>query len=113
MKVSLRLLLGIVSILPFVVSVFFIGTIFYLVRTDPQVLEEFFVSLHPLAGLIINIGLFSVAYGPVVFYVIHAGRNPDLADRKAVWIILMIFLGAFAMPIYWYLFIWQDSYYES
>jgi hypothetical protein len=55
----------------------------------------------------------ALSYGPVVLYIILAGMNTRLRDRKAVWILLIVFLGFIGIPLYWYFFIWQDGGYDA
>ena len=45
-----------------------------------------------------------------IFYIIHAYRSEQVnGDKKVIWIILLLVGGMFAMPIYWYLYIWHDE----
>lgn len=44
----------------------------------------------------------------VVFYVIHLFRNGRIEpNMKAVWAVVLLMGGLFAMPAYWYLYFWR------
>lgn len=45
-----------------------------------------------------------------IFYIVNAFRNPRVAkDKQIMWAILLFAFGMFAMPAYWYLYIWRDD----
>lgn len=112
MKNWLRLILGVVACLPLLVFLLIVGAIVYWIQYPSQQVMEWILT-HPVHLLFINLFLFLATSGPLVFYIIHAGLNPGLADRKGPWILLMVFLGYFMMPVYWYQFVWHDSYYDA
>ena len=107
-----KLILGILAILPLIVTCAMFGAIFYLVRTDDWRIFQYSLD-NPVAIPVFNLALLILLYGPNIFYLVHAGRNPNLHDRKVAWIILMVLFGVFAMPIYWFQFIWRAAYYEA
>jgi EamA domain-containing membrane protein RarD len=48
--------------------------------------------------------------GLIVFYVVHAARSPAVPDhQRAVWIVVVCVANAFAMPVYWWLFVWREG----
>ena len=112
MKTWLRLLLGVIAFLPLLFFVLMVGAIIFWIQAPSQeVIEWVFANAAVLT--IVNLVLLVVGNAPLVFYIIHAGLNPFLADRKGPWILLMVFLGFLVIPVYWYQFIWHDSYYEA
>lgn len=63
----------------------------------------------------LRIGLFGPLYIALVlvllaFYMIHAWRSSRVpAEKKRLWLGALLFLGVYAMPVYWYRFIWKQS----
>lgn len=110
MKVYGKVLLGFLSVLPLVSAILFFGSFIYLYQTNSNDFFEFVIT-RPELVTIFNVLFSFSAYGPFIFYIVHAARNPNLADRRVAWILLIVFLGFFVMPFYWYMFIWHDSYY--
>ena len=47
--------------------------------------------------------------GLTVFYIVNVFRNDRVEkDKKALWAVVIFMGNAFAMPVYWYLFIWPE-----
>ncbi len=111
MKLSVKILYGLLAFLPLATVIIFLGSFIYLIQTNEKEFFDYLID-HPGIVTIFNLLILIPAYGPIILYIIHAARNPDLADRKPAWIILIVLLGGLAMPFYWYKFIWQDGYYE-
>lgn len=45
----------------------------------------------------------------IVVYVVSVVNNPRLDQTmRIIWILLTLFGGAFAMPVYWYLYLWRN-----
>jgi hypothetical protein len=109
---STKIILGFVASLALLVPILSIGGVFYLFAYRP---DEFigWVIRHELLFLVLNLLLMALSYGPVVLYIILAVINTRLRDRKAVWILLIVFLGFIGIPLYWYFFIWQDGGYDA
>lgn len=116
MQRKTRVLLGILAILPSVLSLAAMATIVYVAVSSPTILDNFVVDLdHYLpAFFVVNIFLSVLVYGSLIYFIIHAARNPALENRRAAWIVLMVIcMGSIVIPIYWYMFIWHESYYET
>jgi hypothetical protein len=46
----------------------------------------------------------------LAFYIVHIVKNKLIQEsNKIAWLLIMFFFGYFAMPIYWYRFIWRDQ----
>lgn len=53
-------------------------------------------------GTLLTIGL-------VVFYLIHLYRTAHLqTGSRALWLVLIVFANILAMPLYWYLHVWDN-----
>ena len=67
---------------------------------DPDGLMEIFTPMIALAAFTT---LLSIAL--MVIYIVHAKKNMALDDSgRMFWTLLFIFLGAFAMPVYYVLY---------
>ena len=58
--------------------------------------------------------LFTIVLGFALLavYLVDVFRNPDLeekSDMRIMWVLLVIFAGPFAMPVYWWLFLRPGS----
>ena len=113
MNRPVKILLGLLAVLPLALTTAAIWAVYQLLTAQSEAPWNFVFSIHPLIWLFFNLFLMVLTYGPNIFYIIHAGRNPDLADRRVIWILLIVFVGVFVMPLYWYLFVWHESYYET
>ncbi|HJW96315.1 MAG TPA: hypothetical protein VJ901_22085 [Thermoanaerobaculia bacterium] len=48
----------------------------------------------------------------IAMYVIHAFRTDRIPeDRRVLWVIVLLFGGLIAAPIYWYLYLWRPATY--
>lgn len=62
--------------------------------------HDVMMRLH-IAAMIVGLGI-------IIFYVVHAFKNPDFSsDRRLLWVVLVLLGGFFAAPVYWYLFLWR------
>lgn len=111
MSRTAKIILGIVTILPFIFFAIYLSYIFRFIqdmiiyhRSNP---EDVFFQLMPA---FIYIGLLVIAkIGLLIFYIVHAVNNQRLdSTERIVWILIFIFAGTIGYPIYWYLRIWKD-----
>ena len=50
--------------------------------------------------------------GLIVFYIVHLYRRSRLdTHQRAIWLVALIFLNLWAMPFYWYFYIWRKARY--
>ena len=48
--------------------------------------------------------------GLLGFYMVYLFRTDRLAeDRKLLWVVVLFMLNVFAMPVFWYLYIWPEE----
>ena len=106
-----KFILGIVTFLPFILTVLYFGTIVLLVRDALAYRDEDmpFPIVGDMLWLVVtalSAGLLSL--GLMVYYIIHVIHNP-LAEgsEKLVWVLLFVLASVIAFPIYWYLRIWK------
>ena len=114
MKKSNKVLLGIATIWPILYMFLFMVGIFLMVMLAPNggppgrgpgsALIPFgfvaFLALH-LLTIFGHMGL-------TVFYIIRVFKTERLDQNlKIMWTLLLFFVGFFAQPIFWYLYIWR------
>lgn len=73
----------------------------YLVWTNDWGLVFFMVEHHPVLVSMFNLLLAVIPAVPLVYYLFEASRNSALGDRRVAWILLIIFLTPFTLPVYW------------
>ncbi len=100
-----RLLLGLATLWPllyFIVFVYYaLRAVFFSPMGTSDLPTTFFV-LH-LVTMVVTLGL-------LVTYILDTFRNDRVAkDMKALWAVVLFMGSIFAMPIYWYLYVWRDS----
>ena len=107
------LLLGLATLWPFVyflISMLMIGAmvVFTLTADAHGDGEDFFTTvfftmftLHMLTLLLV------VAL--VAIYLVHLFKTDGVPqDKKALWAVVLLLGNMFAMPVYWYLYVWRD-----
>jgi hypothetical protein len=87
------------------VALFFAAAFFSMLfgqTKEPTGVWAIIIPLHLLTMLLI--------FGLMVFYIVNVFGNDRIKpDMKALWAIVLFMGNAFAMPIYWYLYIWRDD----
>jgi hypothetical protein len=118
MKKSRKIWLGIATIWPIVYMFLFMASIFSLFifsgmgSGGPPVGGSNSI-LFPLGFM----GLFAVhlltilgTLALTVFYIIRVFKTERLdQNMKIMWMLLLFFMGMFAQPVFWYLYIWRDT----
>ncbi len=109
-----KIILGIFTILPFVFFPFILAQVFQFVLNmvaanqhgEPEV-SEVLLAVFSFITPIILLSLLSI--GLLIFYIIHVVGNKRLETaERLVWILLFIFFGIIAFPIYWFMRIWNS-----
>ena len=109
-----KVILGIFTAIPFLLLPYILFEIFSFVidlaahhENDPDlshVLMGIFAFIFPIILLSIT------SLGLLVMYIIHASGNKSMdSTERIIWILIFIFFGVVAFPIYWILRIWNDK----
>jgi hypothetical protein len=110
-----NVVLGIFTFLPFVFFpvIFFqiFGFVVNIVATsehsDPEP-ADILLGISSFLVPIILVSLLSLAL--LIFYIVHAATNKKLESiEQLMWILLFVFFGIIAFPIYWMMRIWNTS----
>ena len=114
MSRSSKIILGILSFLPFLLLLFYMGAVFNFVLEMIQISHQtekpdaVFMWTR-MAGVIIwAIVLGFLTLGLKIYYIIHAINN-KLIDQteKIVWVLVFIFFGIVGYPAYWVSRVWN------
>jgi len=106
-----KVLIALATIWPLVYVFLFIGFCFFSVltgfgRTKPpgEAPPYFFVVLIVL-HLFTMFWLLALA----IFYIVYLYKTDRVAqDKKALWAVVLLLGNFFAMPVFWYLYIWHE-----
>lgn len=113
MKLSkpVKILLGVVTILPPLYLLFFMGFMMFTFATtfsDPSHWKEMFDLFHVI--FILHFSAILLSFALITFYMLYLFKTERVPqDKKALWA-AVLFLGSFiAMPIFWYLYVWREA----
>ena len=110
-----KVILGIFTLLPFIFFPIICWQIFHFVvemialdkRGDPEA-TDILLGVFSFTIPIIMVSLLSI--GLLIFYIVHAISNKKLENlERLVWVLLFVFFGIIAFPIYWLMRIWNSS----
>ena len=105
-----KLLLGIITIVPLIYTVFLLIGLFqaFYSLIVPGTAEGFLFQ-HFNSFFIIHLLMMLWNLAQIIFYMIHVLKNDALKnERKALWAVLIFMASVFVMPVYWYLNIWRE-----
>ena len=111
MSKSVKILLGLATLTPFVFTAVVLWFFFQLFNAAPaERFEEYFSKY----AVMMNIAwfLFTIFFTAIlVIFIIHAARNQILETNgmRTTWLISLCLLGAWVMPFYWFYYIWRDG----
>jgi hypothetical protein len=115
MSKSRKLLLGILSFMPFILLIVYFAIFFRFFITIFQHAQQEDVLpamiLENIGGIIfvaILMGCISLALK--IYFIIHAINNKQTdSTERVVWILIFIFAGMIGFPVYWYMRIWKET----
>ena len=110
-----NIVLGIFTFLPFILfPIIFIqvfGFVINLIATSEHSEPEATDVLLGISSFLVPIILASLlSLALLIFYIVHAATNKKLEGvEQLMWILLFIFFGIIAFPIYWLMRVWNTS----
>lgn len=111
MNKSLKILLGLATLWPFVYIILFFLFIFSTVLFMPSSGAEgsgppFFFMAFMAVHLFTMLWIMALT----VFYMVNVFKNDRVEkDKKVLWAVVLFMGSMIAMPIYWYLYIWKEA----
>ncbi len=117
MKRSNKLLLGIFTFLPFVLSLIliaYVGGIMFDIfeelpkgeSPDPELLFANWFHIIGFGASVISVGLLSLAV--TIYYIVQAANNQKLdSNLKLIWIFVLLITNGLGAIVYWIMNIWN------
>ena len=109
---STKILLGLATLWPFIYMIFFFAYIFSMILWAPRADAETESSAFPvLFGILMVVHVFTMLWivGLTIIYMVDVFKNERVEkDYKVLWAVVIFMGNMFAMPIYWYLYIWRE-----
>lgn len=111
-----KILLGILTFLPFVLlllyMLFFFISFFGMFMAEShnqQPNMNLFIGSFGAAFVIILL-MSLLAIGLLIYYILHITKNEKLNENsRLMWILIIVFTNIIGYGIYWYMQIWQDE----
>ncbi|MDO8507525.1 MAG: hypothetical protein Q7S53_03075 [bacterium] len=105
MTKKVKVLLGILSILPLITAFVVLGLFVY-AEFNTQSWSDADLLLFIIAILVANI----FYYMSLIIFIINIFKNEKVPKNlQIVWLLLFLFFGYYVFPVYWYLYIWRDK----
>ena len=110
MKKSTKILLGLATLWPFIYMILFVAFVFSMILWAPS-------SEGQNSGVPLSFAVFMVFHvltmlwmvGLTIIYMVDVFRNERVEkDYKVLWAVVIFMGNLFAMPIYWYLYLWRE-----
>jgi hypothetical protein len=103
-----KILLGIGSIAPVILGGLYTAGFIVLWAGDGFEGDEpptlFFVLFGVIAVAVLE------SWAMIAYYVVWLVRQPYADDgKKTLWIVLLLIAGSFALPIFWFLYVWREE----
>lgn len=96
MNKVIKLLIGLITIIPF------IYTVIFFLNFSNDIMD--FDLMHKL-----HLGTMALIVGLLTFYISNVFRTDRIPnEKKTMWLIVIFFGHIIAMIIYWYLYIWKE-----
>lgn len=107
-----KILLAVATVFPIAYMIFFLvfvfSTIFFL-PPDATAADKAFPSLFMLI-IPLHFLAMLLTLGLTIFYIVNVFKNERVdKDKKTLWAVVIFMGSVFAMPIYWYLYIWREG----
>jgi uncharacterized membrane protein YphA (DoxX/SURF4 family) len=101
---KIKIVLGIITLLPAVYCIFFMGVILFGLISTWNPSYEFtraLILLHFVCILLVICLL--------TFYIHNAYGNPNItAEQKTIWMAILFFGNVISMPVYWYHYVFRS-----
>ena len=100
----IKMILGVVTLVPLAYFITLVGYIVRLLLSPVDFTQSEYFPI--LVCVHVTVCLWS--YSLDAYYVVHAVRNVSLKrQQKTKWVIILVVLNVFALPVYWYQYIWS------
>ena len=115
-KKSTKILLGVATIWPIAyMLLFFVGMMFMMFlmpfasgSTPPHQADSPLIFIGFLSFFTVHMLTILMSMGLMAFYIVRIFKTPLDEAMKIMWTVLICMVGIFAMPVFWYLYIWRE-----
>ncbi len=90
--------------LPLGYMVYFMMSIASSIGSETGGLDDFDLMFR------LHLGTMLLTFSLLIFYIVYLFRTSSVPqDKKALWAVVLFMGNMFAMPVFWFLYVWQDS----
>jgi hypothetical protein len=110
-----KIALAVITILPLVYMFCFMAFIFITMLTSfsGKSLDKDAFDFFPVI-FILHFAAIFLSFALLAFYLYYLFKTDRLEkDRKALWAVILFLGSFFAMPVFWYLYIWREPAVEA
>ncbi|MBX2924720.1 MAG: PLDc N-terminal domain-containing protein [Chitinophagaceae bacterium] len=117
MSKSLKIILGIITLLPFVfMGGYFLWFMSFFMRMsdnlgagDPDAVPRLMFGNMGWMFLFLGMAML-ISFGLMIYYIVHVVNNKKIdSNERLVWILVFIFANMIGYPVYWYMRIWKGE----
>lgn len=117
MSKSLKIILGIITLLPFVfMGGYFLWFMSFFMRMsdnleagDPDAVPRLMFGNMGWMFLFLGMAIL-ISFGLMIYYIVHVVNNKKIdSNERLVWILVFIFANMIGYPVYWYMRIWKGE----
>jgi len=99
----IQLLVGAATLLPIVYMVYFIVSMSSSVATRNGGPDDFDFLFR------LHLGTMLLTFSLLIFYIVYLFRTARVPqDKKALWAVVLFMGNMFAMPVFWFIYVWRD-----
>ena len=99
----IQLLVGAATLLPIVYMVYFFVAMSSSIATRHGGPDDFDLLFR------LHLGTMLLIFALLIFYIVYLFRTTRVSqDKKALWAVVLFMGNMFAMPVFWFLYVWRD-----
>jgi hypothetical protein len=110
-----KIILGVFTVLPFILLPIMLWQVLHMILEIIKISDhgepeprEILIAVFSFIVPIVAIGLGGLVL--LIFYIVHVITNKKLEGAEQIlWVLLFVFFGIIAFPIYWILRIWNNA----
>jgi hypothetical protein len=106
------IIVGVLTLLPWAYVVLFLAYLIPTFMALPQPAGPSAQQLDQHLWALFRIHFAAVLYtlGLIGFYVVYLFRTDRVpTEKKALWAVVLLLANTFAMPVFWYFYIWRPA----
>ena len=103
-----KIFIGLLTLWPITYMLIFMFAIFSMIFMATQGFQN---SPPKIFFIIFTLHLFTILYsfGLIAFYVYYIFKTDNVPkDKKVLWTVIIFLGNMFAMPVFWFLYIWRE-----